>query len=558
MTEQNTSTQEIVHPQKLLSACMAARNDDYCGNFRYRIKTALNHFARLAARLDILDLVEAVIADWNSEQKIGDVLDLSPEARKISNFVYVPPDVARNYNLPNKNFNTSLSANAAIRRGSGRYLMFMPCDILFSEAGLGNLVKLLQGNMQVLFDPLKALMLVTRKFIPWEFIKREPSVETIERFLTYNSWRCTDPPYFPGVNAHMGALIMSRDLWNLTGGIDETLTKWGWSDVELGLRVNQIHQSVSLNHFGISCYEMDVEPEVRSKSQKDKNPYIVSRTVQANESDWGLGNCNFEVYSSSRALSVEGTEHNGAISKRILLEGLPEVTRIGNVVCTLGPRILTGAEWPSAYMLAFCAHYFSPQSFLDFSILRGVASCAVPLIYPCVDFIGINECKTESDGNLLWNFVEFLGDTAKFKGHFHIVTGDEDTAFQRLFDSIKITDSFDLVYFLPDLFPESCITRLNAVITRVSRNGAIVFTSGSPDVFASVVEQLERLFPNFVLLKSYKYCAGIFVLSIDQSVNEAGFDPSYEEGRINGVLEWWKNLFLDGTLKTAMPGTIQR
>jgi hypothetical protein len=537
---------------------MAARNDDYCGNFQYRIKTSLNHFARLAARLDILDLVEIVIADWNSDEKIGDVLDLSPEARRISKFVYVRPEIARNYNPPKKNFNTCLSANASIRRGSGRYIMYMPCDIIFSEAGLGNLIRLLQGRVEVLFDPEKTLMLVCRKFIPSEFITREPDIEEIERFLTYNSWRCKDAPYFPGVNAHMGALIMCRDLWNMTGGMNEALTKWGWSDVELGLRVNQIHRSICLNHFGISCYEMDIAPDVRNESQQDKNPCTVSKTVHSNESDWGLGNLNLEMYAAPPVLPVDNIKHRASISKRKLLEDFPDIARIGYLFYGVGPKILTDTEWPSAYMLAFCAQYLAPQYFLDFSILRGVASLAVPLVYPCVDYIAINECKAdEADGDLIFPFVELLGYKAQFRGHLHFVTGDEDTALQRLLDSIRITDSFDLVYFLPDLYPETCISRLTTIIKRVSRNGAIVFTSGSRDLFSSIVEQVEGLFPHFVLLKSYKYRTAALVLSIDQSINDADFDPSCEELRINGVLECWRNLFFE-TSKQPVSGTIQR
>ena len=52
---------------KLLSMVVMGRNDDYMGNFKYRLSTCINYVARNLKKLGRLDHVELMVTDWNSE-----------------------------------------------------------------------------------------------------------------------------------------------------------------------------------------------------------------------------------------------------------------------------------------------------------------------------------------------------------------------------------------------------------------------------------------------------------------------------------------------------------
>lgn len=276
--------------------------------------------------------------------------------------------------------------------------MFMPCDILFPMAGLKNLMDLLQGKLSAPIDLDASLMLVCRKFIPWQFIDREPDIETVEKFLVYNAWQCSDPSTLPGLNAHMGAVIMSRSQWRATKGLDEVLTKWGWSDIELGLRVNQFAPSIYLSHFGIHCYEMDSTPQARNQNLVDKNPTHVSKTMEANGDNWGLGDINFESYQVKGRLNTDPIEDHYAIPETELLKKFSQVPAIPGLVRYFGPNIRNHPHWAVIYMLAYHMTYFKPQYCIDYSILRGPASYVAALLDPSIYLVGINDCSGQTAG----------------------------------------------------------------------------------------------------------------------------------------------------------------
>ena len=50
---------------KLLTVAVTGRNDDYMGNFKYRLTTCLNYLARNLRDLGRLDEVEVLVTDWN-------------------------------------------------------------------------------------------------------------------------------------------------------------------------------------------------------------------------------------------------------------------------------------------------------------------------------------------------------------------------------------------------------------------------------------------------------------------------------------------------------------
>ena len=116
----------------------------------------------------------------------------------------------------------------------------------------------------------------------------EPSTEALDDFLFHNSWAFRIERHPSGLNADMGAFLMSRRILYECRGVNEGFGKWGWSDIELGLRINQKYPSAVLSHLGIYCYEMDIKKEARDQTNQERNPQVISRSFQLNSADWGL------------------------------------------------------------------------------------------------------------------------------------------------------------------------------------------------------------------------------------------------------------------------------
>ena len=499
--------------RKLLSICIAGRNDDYGGNFRYRIETALNHMAKNAAELDLLGLMEVVVCDWNSEQKLGDAIKLSPEARQIVHFVYVPPEIAEPLNPVNTCFNNSLSVNAAIRRAEGNFIMCMPADILFSRASMKNLTDLLQHKTKAPIDIDRTLMQIHRKFIPWQFLAREPDIDAIDDFLFHNSWKFRIEIFDSGLNSGMGAFVMRRRLFHECRGIDEGLGKWGWSDIELGLRINQRYPSAILSHLGIYCYEMDIKKETRVQTIQEKNPQTVSKTLETNTADWGMADRELEIYVPTDRCLPQSAGTRKGITKAELFRDMKYSPVKSLIVGSFGEEAVNSNAWPSMFLLAWYTHSFKPQTFVDYLILAGFPSLVVPFIYPCITYIGIDCCYNESSGARINSVIQFLDNTLGFKGRFHFLSGDINSSFNRLSETVKLYEKYDLIHFLPDLFPDTYINELEYMIQYIPDHGAIILTTNELNYLHEIKNWLTNR-NEFLVINSPKNRVGIIIRDV--------------------------------------------
>ncbi len=105
-------------PSRLLSIISRGRNDNYMGNFLWRLSASLNKHAKNIATLNVRNEVELVVADWGSEVPLYDALDLTDEAREIVRFIMVPPDVAARCN-GDSTYSGVHPLNTAARRTRG-------------------------------------------------------------------------------------------------------------------------------------------------------------------------------------------------------------------------------------------------------------------------------------------------------------------------------------------------------------------------------------------------------------------------------------------------------
>ena len=86
-----------VNPSKkpVLSLILCSRNDQYLGNSRWRLQTALNYLAQKVHELGREEDVEVIVSDWGSEIPLHSVLELDSIAERIVSFVIIPPTLAQ-------------------------------------------------------------------------------------------------------------------------------------------------------------------------------------------------------------------------------------------------------------------------------------------------------------------------------------------------------------------------------------------------------------------------------------------------------------------------------
>lgn len=127
---------------KYLSVVVAARNDNYGGDFLHRMQVFVNVLFWLSDKYN-LD-VELIVVEWNPPKDRPRLRDAIawPESMKASvvRIIEVPSEV--HHSLPNSNrmpIFEYIAKNVGIRRALGEYVLVTNPDIIFSESLMGYL-----------------------------------------------------------------------------------------------------------------------------------------------------------------------------------------------------------------------------------------------------------------------------------------------------------------------------------------------------------------------------------------------------------------------------------
>jgi len=125
-----------------VSIVIAARNDNYGGNFLERLQTFLNVLIPLASEYSMR--AELIVVEWNppkDKPRLSDVLEWPPHGNTISlRFIEVPTTVhARMANSERLPMFDCYAKNVGIRRAKGSHILVTNPDILFSEALIADL-----------------------------------------------------------------------------------------------------------------------------------------------------------------------------------------------------------------------------------------------------------------------------------------------------------------------------------------------------------------------------------------------------------------------------------
>lgn len=275
--------------QTLLSFCISGRNDDYGGNFKWRIETMLNYLAENVNKLGQLNAVEVLITDWGSDVPLHIVLTLEELARKIVRFIYVPSALARDLESDSE-FPHVLANNAAIRRASGQYIAITNSDILFPVAFLRQLFAILNGEHAIRVPREASILLVPQYQVPWWYVNKSPKVDELDFILSRIG---NHLPIMPlgslGPFVPAGFIMMHRDLWYECRGFDERLIYWGFCDADIALRVTKKYPWVDLSQLDMCVFHLEHYPRNnRNALTRKRNPQYWDNPFKVNDDQWGL------------------------------------------------------------------------------------------------------------------------------------------------------------------------------------------------------------------------------------------------------------------------------
>ena len=517
-------------PKYLLSFVLCGRNDNYLGDFKYRITTAINYLCRNAKKIGRLKDIEVIIVDWNSEIPLAQEICIAKEISDVCKFIYVPPATASKYNPNGRPFNGPVALNVGIARADGEFILIMPADILFSVSALHNLFLLLDAKNNtgnIAFDLNKTILNISRKMIPWQIVEKKPCLSEWDRFLQLHSAFLDYTHSHLGLSSGMGAILMHNVLWEKAQGFDEKLKGWGWNDIELGLRINQFYPGIDLDSFGIIVYDMQQSPKEKRRSIKYHNPHTVPFFIEAGNTNWGLNNYKLETHKASCCQHVvddltSNTNETIYNNRRIILSHLAK-SSIYNYILhnpSLIGHIKGKNEWACLYPLTWYTKKYLPKQYLEFGIRRGHTSALVAFLNNSVEIYGIDEWDSNPGDKYSQSpgFASSLLRTNDFRGYARFVTGDKQTAFKRLKQSFIGNMSFDLILFRIDIFGDKSIEQLKEIMKFLGNNGALVVTGKNSQLFIKVWEYILKKYPEYTHFACKKYNTG-FMLKCKADLN---------------------------------------
>lgn len=496
---------------KLLSLVIIGRNDNYMGNFKYRLTTAINFLAKQIEALNHLDNIEILITDWNSDTALSGVLDLTATAAQLCKFIRVPPEVAAIVQPVGVKFHGAKATNVAIRRAAGEYIMLFDADSLMPRHSLHAILDLLAHKLTLPYDVSRTYFFCGRYQIPWEIVQRQPNLEMWERFLVLNSGQLPLDGRPFGLGIFGIGLMMHKKLWHECRGYHETMPGWGWVDAELALRVTQCYPWIDLASIGVTIFHME-HNQRRNKSSSGGghklNPYDVSMDFAINGDQWGIADRTFAVEVAKSFQQKEVGKENQQIpfpqwtkSRADLLTELINNEVCGHVKRYLSSRRVADYEWGSLYALAWYALYRYPRTYLEFGLRNPFATQIVASACSGVEIYGVDSWQQDGQPAPPPAFVTTALESVGYRGYLRFITGDTQSSLERLKDSFVGEMEFDLILLRGDLFGDNVESILQQALHALAPEGLLIFNVASSNIFIRQWSEIQQHFPSYTYIQ---------------------------------------------------------
>lgn len=488
---------------KLLSIIIGARNDAFMGNFKWRLRTTLECIADSLTRIGRLADVEVVVCDWGSQVPLHRVMSLSPAAAGITRFVVVPPALAQSLQKDSP-FPIPIVQNVAIQRSCGRFIAQTDSDVIFPAATVERLLMVLDGGLSVGIEPDKALLVASRRHIPFELALCQPSLAELERYLSRYGAMLPVETLIAGIGTPSGLALMHRDVWHALGAYDERLIYWGWMEIDLYLRATQRYPWQDLAGSGVTLYHMEHYPNNnRSDQPRKANPTQVPVTFTANNGDWGLSGLDLAI-ERAQEIDAPGDEKGSSHWRLAQISPKPAAQinaligdsgiswQVDRLQGCLDPRGRQAsrfaieqrlqAGWGFREALVWYAQQMNPLEYLEVGIGAGDTSLHVAANFPPVSIHGI---WVRMPGSSRWampmptRLSELLTQVGH-KGHVRFQFTADGREVPGMLNQSFSRPHFDLIYVHPTGQAVVGQFGASALLRHLRPGGALVWPSNDP------------------------------------------------------------------------------
>jgi hypothetical protein len=483
---------------KALSIVLCGRNDNYMGNYLYRLGTAINYLARNLEYAERAGSVEILVGDWNSDVPLAESLPLNAAARTITRFVQTSPALARAAQPAGRFFHNPLASNTALRRANGQFVMMTDADGLIPLHSLRSLFALLEGKSRLPVNLNETFFIADRRHVPWEVVQRQPTLDGWDEYLLTHGGDLPVDRGAPGLGICQNAWLAHRDIWQACRGLNEQMHYWGWTDAELTLRMNQRHPSIQLAGLGVVIYHMEHWPRNKRSPFPQCNPHIVTKTFASNDAGWGLGDSRLEIVSPPAAHPLQGADFavpnrkercDISILKRSFRDRRVRETVKSAMRSYRGLKI----ERTALELLASRSLRHESSVYLEFGASIGRSSTAVvATLNPAADIYAIDDWGEKDERSCLPNeYADVLRDVAS-AGQLRFVAGEMRTGLQRLENSVIGKLEVDLAVFRERLFPTGALEALRELLGRLSPAGAVICVAENPQFQKAMKPAVEE------------------------------------------------------------------
>jgi predicted glycosyltransferase involved in capsule biosynthesis len=277
--------------QPLLSIITCGKNDNYAGNFIQRLQHNLNKLNDNVKNLNVND-VEIIIADWGSEEKLSDILDLTNS--EFIKFLHIPSDIAQKYS-PDSTFSIVHALNAAFRKSQGDYIFFIDGDSYISFDSFKLLYDLIKTKKQNMF------YWASRYHLPHHIHSNTLNIKDLDNEITIweqnqkQDWK-HDKVNLSNFSGTAMGLLLSKNICEESTLYYEILNKWGWLDIEMHNRISNVYPCMGdLEDLNMYFFHLD-HHSIASGGQSGHNHPSNASSFRANNDSWGLINEDLTLY----------------------------------------------------------------------------------------------------------------------------------------------------------------------------------------------------------------------------------------------------------------------
>lgn len=518
----------------LLSLIVGGRNDTYMGDFLWRLGTAINFLAESLEQINALSQVELVVCDWGSTTPLHTALALSPAGRSIARFVIVPPDMAAAAQLDSP-FPIPIVQNVAIRRSRGEYIAQTDSDILFRPQTLLALLDILSGKRAIGVDLHKALMVCSRRHIPYRLAECYPASFELHQYIDAHGAMLPYEPLIPGFATPSGLALLHRSLWEETYGYDETLIYWGWMEIDLYLRLTQRFQWVDLDNHGVQLFHIEHYPRRDSSTQTRKmNPMEVPSEFSTGNSNWGFAGAQLEIASATGTSSPEYQNSMSWRAKQLQARGADGISRelcqlslVEEVLETLrhigqyltptpemsqalnqyeiefGLRHAERPSWDFRSAATWCASELKPLRYLALDAGATDVPIQVARKYNPVSIVAVESWKPHVPRMIgrPETLSEILKSRTQHAGQVRYLSGLAAETLQDLTSHLETHPRFDLITMGAIDNPSRALTTIEQLPSLLSLGGVALFGTTSEAAAVVLHEQIRKSLPLFTIIR---------------------------------------------------------